>query len=239
MPTIAIIEDDQATSELFEGWLKAYDPQFSITRYSDRASAELAIKTLHFDLVLLDIMIGADTTAGVGLIHQIGKHQQCPVIVISGHPADLYRGIMLELEAWDYLQKPVSQSAVTEIVKHALRKYVPSDSPRSQAGTDSPANHAETLPDGLSIDPIGKRYPTWRGERLVLSLTQQKILHIIAKSQGTPVPYRQLVQAVPYAGGAGAVRTHMVRIRQAFKDIDPDFQSIRNVALLGYVWAKN
>ena len=112
MTRIAIIEDDPPTSQSFATWLKEYDESFEIEQLGSRAAAEAAIAQRAFDLVVLDIRMGSDSNAGVGLIHDLGKRQNCPVIVVSGMPADIYRGIMYQLEAWDYLTKPADQAAL-------------------------------------------------------------------------------------------------------------------------------
>jgi len=50
----------------------------------DLARRPAAIAQRAFDLVLLDIRLGSDSNAGVGLIHDLSKRQNCPVIVVSG-----------------------------------------------------------------------------------------------------------------------------------------------------------
>jgi DNA-binding response OmpR family regulator len=230
MPTIAVIDDDQATCELFEGWLREFDPAYDIRRFLTRSAAEAAIPRERFDLVLLDIKLGADRFAGVGLIHLIGKHQRCPVIVISGEPEDINRGVMKELDAYEYLPKPVIRDTLVQTVKHAIRRApVAGEPPPVPAMTD-------TLPRGLELDPLGLGAPRWKGQRLQISITQQRILFQLAKRRNEKVTYRMLAQAQPTATSEGSVQTAMVKIRGAFEAIDPGFDKIRNIPLLGYMW---
>jgi DNA-binding response OmpR family regulator len=229
MTRIAIVEDDPPTSQTFATWLKEYDGSFEIEQLGSRTAAEAAIGQRTFDLVVLDIRLGSDSNAGVGLIHDLGKRQHCPVIVVSGMPADIYRGIMYQLEAWDYLTKPADQAALIAVVRNALKEK-PLSLPAGSAGSES------DLPEGLVLNPLEKKHPLWRGQRLVLPMTAQRILYQIARSNGRPVSFGELVKVMPYAGTQGAVKTHVSTIRSAFKAVDPGFNKIINVPLLGYLW---
>jgi two-component system, OmpR family, response regulator ChvI len=229
MARIAIIEDDPPTSNTFATWLRDYDPTFELEQLNSRAAAEAAISTRTYDLIVLDIRLGTDSNAGVGLIHDLSKRQNCPVIVVSGMPADIYRGIMYQLEAWDYLTKPVDQAALIAVVRNALKEK-PAASPNGL-----PADQGE-LPAGLELNPLQKKHPVWRGQRLVLPLTAQRILYQIARSRGRPASFAELVKVMPYAGTQGAVKTHISTIRTAFKAVDPTFNKIVNVPLVGYLW---
>jgi two-component system response regulator ChvI len=229
MTRIAIVEDDPPTSQTFATWLKEYDDSFEIEQLGTRLAAEAAIAQRAFDLVILDIRLGSDSNAGVGLIHDLGKRQNCPVIVVSGMPADIYRGIMYQLEAWDYLTKPADQAALIAVVRNALKEK-PAPPPTGAAAGDS------QLPAGLELNPLERKHPLWRGQRLVLPMTAQRILYQIARGNGRPVSFSELIKVMPYAGTQGAVKTHVSTIRTAFKAVDPDFNKIINVPLVGYLW---
>lgn len=229
MTRIAIIEDDSPTRQTFAGWLTEYDGSFEIEQLGSRAAAEAAIAQRHFDLVVLDIRLGSDSNAGVGLIHDLGKRQSCPVIVVSGMPADIYRGIMYQLEAWDYLTKPADQAALIAVVRNALKDKPPV----------SPAGSAAAIPElphGLDLNPLEKKHPLWHGQRLILPMTAQRILFQLARCSGRPVSFADLIKVMPYAGTQGAVKTHVSTIRTAFRAIDPAFNKIINVPLVGYLW---
>jgi DNA-binding response OmpR family regulator len=229
MTRIAIVEDDPPTSQTFATWLKEYDDSFEIEQLGSRTAAEAAIAQRAFDLVVLDIRLGSDSNAGVGLIHDLGKRQNCPVIVVSGMPADIYRGIMYQLEAWDYLTKPADQAALIAVVRNALKER-PALPPPGTSGIES------ELPAGLDLNPLEKKHPIWRGQRLVLPITAQRILYQIARSNGRPVSFSDLIKVMPYAGTQGAVKTHVSTIRTAFKAVDPGFNKIISVPLVGYLW---
>jgi DNA-binding response OmpR family regulator len=175
----------------------------------------------------MDIELFGDQTAGVGLIKQlITSRHPCPVIVISGMPADVYRAIMMEL-AWDYLQKPADRASLISLVRSALK-----EAPSSGLASGPTAG----LPKGLEVDPLHKQHPTWNGKRLIMPMTAQRILFRIASRKGQPVPNAELMDAMPYRGSEGAIKTHINTIRSAFKDVEPDFKKIVTVPLVGYLW---
>lgn len=229
MTRIAIIEDDPPTRAAFAAWLQEFDATLRIEQLATRAAAEAAIAAGHFDLVILDIRLGSDANAGVGLLHELGKRQRCPIIVVSGMPADIYRGIMYELEAWDYLTKPTDQAALIAVVHNALRS--------SSAEVESAAlGEVGGLPAGLILNPLERKHAQWGGRRLVLPLTAQRILYQIARGRGRAVSFAELIKVMPYAGTQGAIKTHVSTIRAAFKAVDPSFNRIVNVPLVGYLW---
>jgi two-component system, OmpR family, response regulator ChvI len=228
MTTIAIVEDDAPVSAQFAGWLKTYDSTYEVDQLYNRQEAEAAFATKRYDLVLMDIELLHDQTAGVGLIKQImTSKNSCPVIVISGMPADVYRAIMLEL-AWDYLQKPADRASLVALVRSTLK-----DAPKITA----PSGTSDaSLPKGLELDPLQKQHPSWNGKRLIMPMTAQRILHKLATKRGRAVALPELMEAMPYRGSEGAVKTHINTIRSAFKDVDPSFDKIVTVPLMGYLW---
>ena len=86
---------------------------------------------------------------------------------------------------------------------------------------------------------------TWAGETVELTLTEFKILVLLAEKAGQDVGYREiydLVHGKDFVAGHGAegyranVRTFIKRIRKKFRDIDPNFDHIHNYAGFGYRW---
>lgn len=227
MTRIAVVEDDAPVGKQFADWLKSYDSSFTIDQLLTRQDAEIAFASRQYNLVLMDIELFGDQTAGVGLIKQlITSRTPCPVIVVSGMPADVYRAIMMEL-AWDYLQKPADRASLISLVRSALKDATLGDSHSAPAAG---------LPKGLEVDPLHQQHPTWQGKRLIMPMTAQRILYRIACRKGQPVPNSELKDAMPYRGSENAIKTHINTIRSAFKDVDPGFKKIVSVPLVGYLW---
>ena len=85
----------------------------------------------------------------------------------------------------------------------------------------------------------------WAGKTIDLTLTEFKILALLAEKAGQDVGYREiydLVHGKNFVAGHGEegyranVRTFIKRIRKKFRDSDPDFDHIQNYAGFGYRW---
>ncbi len=228
MTRIAIIEDDPPTSDQLAGWIRAARPELQIEQWFDRDSAEAALARERYDLVLLDIELGRERHAGVALINAINKlHQGTPVLVVSAMPAAIYRGIMKALDAWDYLQK----TAFTE--DEFIDTFL--DMLRATRGRGTVS---KPTAEDLQLDPLWQRSAVWRGQRINLPLTAQRILATLYQKRGEVVAYEDLFDVVKSGRSKDNVRKHVAAIREALRDADPEFDSIENVPMRGFRWVK-
>ena len=225
MTRIAVIEDDRPTSDQLVGWIRSTRPELQIDTWFDRDSAESALSRERYDLVLLDIELGRERHAGVALINAINKlHQGTPVLVISAMPAAIYRGIMKALDAWDYLQKTTfSEAEFVDTFLDMLRA----------------ARSRQTAPEAvqsLVLDPLWQRSAMWRGQRINLPLTAQRILATLVQQSGEVVSYESLFDVVKSGRSKDNVRKHVAAIREAFREVDAAFDGIENVPMRGFRW---
>ena len=179
--------------------------------------------------MVLDIELGRERHAGVALINAINKLRQgTPVLVVSAMPAAIYRSIMKALDAWDYLQKTTFEEAdFIETFLDILRT--------TQA--QAPASAAPApVGDALVLDPLWQRTPTWRGERINLPLTAQRILATLHQRSGEVVSYDELFEVVKSGRNRDNVRKHVSTIREALREVDPSFEGIENVPMRGFRW---
>jgi DNA-binding response OmpR family regulator len=223
MAAVAIIEDDAPTSHQLRGWIEAARPGIRVHQWFDRDAAERALASERYDAVVLDIELGRERHAGVALINAINKRGGTPVLVVSAMPAAIYRGIMKALDAWDYLQKTTFEEAeFVETFLELLRK-----------GAAPPATPASEL----SLDPLRQGAPLWRGQRVNLPLTAQRILAALDARRGEVVSYEELFRAIKSGRNRDNVRKHVAAIREAFREIDPGFDGIENVPMRGFRWS--
>lgn len=229
---VAVIEDDPPTSDQLRGWIEAARPGIEVHQHFTRDAAEAALAAERYDLVVLDIELGRERNAGVALINAINKRASgTPVLVVSAMPAAIYRSIMKALDAWDYLQKTTFEEAdfvetFLDIVR-ATRDRVPAHPPKT-TGAD----------DELSLDPLRQGAAIWRGQRINLPLTAQRILLALYQRRGEVVSYEELYEVVKSGRNRDNVRKHVSTIREAFRDIDPAFDAIDNVPMRGFSWVK-
>lgn len=222
MPRVAVIEDDLPTSNQLAGWIRAARPGIEVQQWFTRDEAEAALARERYDAVVLDIELGRERHAGVALINAINKlGTRTPVLVVSAMPAAIYRSIMKALDAWDYLQKTSFEEAdFVETFLEILR-------------TARPATPAAEL----SLDPLRQAAPLWRGQRVNLPLTAQRILAALHARAGEVVSYEELYAVVKSGRNRDNIRKHVSTIRDAFRELDPDFDGIENVPMRGFRWS--
>ncbi|MEJ7806774.1 MAG: response regulator [Telluria sp.] len=229
MARVAVIEDDLPTSNQLRAWIEAASPGITVDQWFSRDDAESAIARERYDLVVLDIELGRERHAGVAIINAINKKYATPVLVVSAMPATIYRSIMKALDAWDYLQKATFEESdfidtFLEILRAVKERAASASEKKSPAGNE------------LEIDPLRQRNPTWRGQRINLPLTAQRILAALFAREGDVVSYDELFDVVKSGRNRDNIRKHVSTIRDAFRDIDPAFEGIENVPMRGFRW---
>jgi two-component system response regulator ChvI len=225
---IAVVEDDPPTSDQLVRWLRAAQPQAQIDTYFDRDSAEAGLQRERYDLVTLDLELGRERHAGIALINLLNKRGQgTPVLVVSAMPAAVYRSIMKALDAWDYLQKTqFDEAEFIDTVLALVRQTRQGRQAEAPAGDDAP-----------TLDPLWQRTPLWRGQKLNLPLTAQRILATLLEHRGEVVAYETLFDAVKSGRSRDNVRKHIATIRDALREVDPAFDGIDSVPMRGFRWS--
>ncbi|MEN9864701.1 MAG: hypothetical protein RL748_291 [Pseudomonadota bacterium] len=232
MVKVAVIEDDVPTSNQLKAWIESAKSGIIVEQWFNRDEAEAALARETYDLVVLDIELGRERHAGVAIINAINKSHCTPVLVVSAMPATIYRSIMKALDAWDYLQKATFEESdfidtFLEILRAAKDR-----APAKNGGKELASNENE-----LAIDPLRQRNPIWRGQRINLPLTAQRILITLHEKQGQVVSYEDLFQVVKSGRNRDNIRKHVSTIRDAFREVDPEFDRIENVPMRGFRWA--
>ena len=229
---VAVIEDDHPTSNQLKEWILAARPEIVVDQWFNRDDAEAAVAREAYDLVTLDIELGRERHAGVAIINAINKTGRgTPVLVVSAMPAAIYRSIMKALDAWDYLQKTTFEEA--DFIETFLEILRASRDRHASVTADKPS---DTPGDELSLDPIRQNTPLWRGKRVNLPLTAQRILAALYQRRGEVVSYDDLYQVVKSGRNRDNIRKHISTIREAFRELDENFDGIENIPMRGFRW---
>jgi two-component system response regulator ChvI len=112
-----------------------------------------------------------------------------------------------------------------------------------------PAQLAAVAPDNFRRGELELKTETsratWRGKLVDLTLTEFNIVSALAAAHDRDVTYRQiydLARGTDFVAGYGDdgykvnVRSFIKRIRQKFRAVDPEFDSIVNYPGYGYRW---
>jgi len=88
----------------------------------------------------------------------------------------------------------------------------------------------------LRLDPLRQGAALYRGQRVNLPLTAQRILAVLHGRRGEIVSYEELYAAIKSGRNRDNVRKHVSTIREALREIEPAFDAIENVPMRGFRW---
>jgi two-component system response regulator ChvI len=161
-----------------------------------------------------------------------------PVIFLTALSEDSYEEAALEGGAVDFIDK----SCRVSILIQRLRLIV-------EGARHAPTPGIRPSGDVLRLDRLELRFDinraSWSGALIDLTLTEFKILALLALRAGEDVPYREiydLVHGKDFVAGYGGdgfrpnVRTFIKRIRKKLHVVGPEFDHIHNYAGFGYRW---
>lgn len=236
---IAIVDDDPLFRESIAQNL--IESGYDVTDF-DAGQAFLSALTdgASADLVLLDWKM--PEMNGIEVLRQLrALRPDLPVIFLTVLSDQIYEEAALLGGAVDFVEKSRSFSIILRRVENIL------DRRETNAGPEAPnkaSGENEFILGPLRLD-ISSRRGYWRGQELELTLTEIAIIEILASRRGKDVSYREIYDVVRGRGfqaGFGGegyranVRSAIKRVRQKFRDLDPDFDCIENYPGFGYRW---
>lgn len=230
MLRIAVIEDHQATNDEFKAFLIELWPDCKVEQYLTFDQAIAGVRSIDFDLIVSDIDLGAGTDRYGGIkIAKALDSQRTPFLVVSGSPQpELQRDIFRALDAWDYLQKPVTAADFAIQARRAIAFRL------AQQRINDP--EVRGLAPDLVIDLADREMVRWKGQRVVLSMTQIRLVQKMIESIDQVVPYAAFFADIESGRNKENLRVHIAGIRDAFKDVDPGFKKIATTTMIGYSW---
>jgi two-component system response regulator ChvI len=237
---IYIVDDDALFRESLERNLA--DAGFTVTGFSEGARA-LDYISAHGTpaLIVLDWRMPGMT--GIEVLRRLRETDaQTPVIFLTALSDQIYEEAALIGGAVDFVEKTRSFSILLRRIELALGSGKAESAPMPRAG-DTGTPSASIGPLELAIDTARAQ---WKGIRVDLTLSEFNIVRYLAERAGQDVRYREiydLVRGKGFVAGTGMdgyranVRTFIKRIRQKFREVDPEFDAIENYAGFGYRWS--
>ncbi len=232
MLKFAIIEDLETTNDEFKSFLKRIWPDSEIFQYMTFDSAIEGIGLHDFDLIVSDIELGGGTDRYGGFkIAKALDSQRTPFLVVSGTAQpEMQREIFRALDAWDYLQKPVSEADFATQARRAVAFRLA----QQNSGSDW---KIEISAGDLVIDTSQREMVKWNGKRVNLSMTQIRLLQLLVATVNETVPYDKFFEQIDSGRNKENLRVHIREIRHAFEDIDLNFKHIKTKYMIGYYWS--
>ena len=235
MSHVLLIDDDELFRESLG--LNLIDEGYEVTSFDSGVEALTYLDGGgSADVILLDWRMPQLTG-----IETLRRLRACgiaiPVIFLTALSDDIYEEAALAGGAVDFIDKsrrlPILLKRL-QLITDGTRPFADGEPPRS---------------DRLILGALELRFDinraAWTGTTLDLTLTEFKILALLAEKAGQDVGYREiydLVHGKDFVAGHGTegyranVRTFIKRIRKKFRDSDPDFDHIENYAGFGYRW---
>jgi two-component system, OmpR family, response regulator ChvI len=235
MPHLLIVDDDDLFRESLG--LNLIDEGYEVTSFGNGGEALAYLdRGGGADVILLDWRMPSLT--GLDVLRRIrAAGIAIPVIFLTVLSDDIYEEAALEGGAVDFIDK----SRRLPILLKRLQLI-------SEGGRPMAESDAGRAPP-IRLGSLALRFDTnraiWAGRSVDLTLTEFKILTLLAEKAGRDVGYREiydLVHGKNFIAGHGSegyranVRTFIKRIRKKFRDVDPAFDHIENYAGFGYRW---
>ena len=224
---VAVVDDEEAVRTTVG--LALERAGYRIALHPDGAAAWQSFERSLPDLVVLDIMM--PRMDGLELCRRLrALSPAIPIIMLSSRDEELDRVLGLELGADDYLCKPFSLRELVARVRVLLRRV---------ALAASPSKPERLVTVSAMVLDLDRFMASWRGVSLALTVTEFRLLDVLARRPGHVKTRRQLLDAAyPDDAWAGerAIDTHIKRLRRKLEAIDPEFHAVETVHGLGYRW---
>jgi two-component system phosphate regulon response regulator OmpR len=120
-PHLLVVDDDERLRELLQRYLSSNG--FRVSAASDAADARALMKSMAFDLLILDVMMPGES--GLDLARAIRASSQTPVLMLTARGDTEDRIAGLEHGADDYLPKPFEPRELLLRVSALLRRAAP------------------------------------------------------------------------------------------------------------------
>lgn len=214
MTKIAIIEDDIGLNRGIALALQRDGYEF-YPFYTLREAHDIE----QMDLVILDINLPDGN--GLDYLRRLREHSQVPVLILTANDSELDEVAGLELGAQDYMTKPFSLMVLRVRVEKILRQGAKRD----------------VRKDGeLSLDFAAMEFRR-AGEKVELSRTEQRLLHILVENAGQTVSRERLLDYVWQDSAfvdENALSVTVKRLRDKLEAGGPKY--IHTVYGIGYMW---
>jgi two-component system phosphate regulon response regulator OmpR len=199
---ILVVDDDNRIRELIKKFLAQRG--FRITTAADAAKAQAKMRSMDFDLIVLDVMM--PDMDGFELTEAVRAQRDTPILLLTarGEAEDRIRG--LSLGADDYLAKPFEPEELVLRINNILRRARPSG-----------ATHRKVRFGRFQFD-LSNGALTDQGEPVRLTGGEETLLKALAREVGETVSRYDLCELT--GGGERAVDVQMTRLRRKL-EADP------------------
>lgn len=217
---ILLVEDDELLAGVVAEFLT--DHLHVVDVVSDGESAWNQIKTLEYDLILLDVML--PELDGIRLCQRLRSHgYSVPILMITARDTSTDKVIGLDAGADDYMVKPLDFPELLARIRALLRRGNSLASPILEWGK-------------LQLDPATYEV-SYNNETLRLTPKEYKLLELLLRngrrilSRSTIIEHLWPLESFPEEG---TVKTHVKSLRKKLKGVGAPTDLIETVHGVGY-----
>jgi len=206
-PHLLVVDDDPRLRDLLRRFLEREG--FRVTAAGDAAEARHLLKLMHFDLIVLDVMMPGES--GLELTEAVRRERDIPVVLLTarGAPEDRIAGF--ERGADDYLAKPFEPRELLLRIRTILRRLA---APAAQPSPAGPVRLGEA-----TFDPA-RGLLMRHGEPVRLTSGEAALLGALAARAGETLTREDLAAALGQEEqGERAIDVQVTRLR---RKIEPD-----------------
>jgi two-component system response regulator RegX3 len=199
---ILLVDDDAGVRDVVAFTLRREG--FEVDEERDGPAALESGRSGRYSLVVLDVMLPG--LSGVEVCRALRAESDVPILMLTARDAESDRVLGLELGADDYVTKPFSSAELLSRVRAILRRRE----------LDRAGGSTLRKLGGLQID-LGRHEVLVDGERVHLTLSEFKVLSLLAEQPDAVVSRRELMQhlwASEHVGDEHACEVHISNLRR-------------------------
>jgi len=223
-PKILIVDDEADALEVLG--FKLREAGFAPIFAKDGARALAAARNERPDLMVLDLMLPeVDGLEVCKILRRDPATANLPILMLTARAAEMDRVLGLELGADDYVTKPFSPRELVLRIRKLLARTTSADE-----------TVAHLRLGEIDID-VPRHVVQVSGKAIVLTLTEFKLLEVLARRRGRVQSRDRLLQDVwGYENpiDSRTVDTHMRRLREK---LGPASRYLETVRGIGYRFA--
>jgi DNA-binding response OmpR family regulator len=200
MRSVLVVDDDPGVLDVVAFTLRREG--FDVDEERDGMRALDAARARDYDIVILDIML--PQLSGTEVCRALRAESDVPIMMLTARDAERDRVLGLDVGADDYVTKPFSSAELLSRVRAILRRR---ELDRATA--------VRTL-GGLRLD-LGRHEVTVDGQPVRLTLSEFKVLSLLAERPESVVSRRELMQhlwASEHVGDEHACEVHISNLRR-------------------------
>jgi len=222
-----LVADDEPSVRESVGYALAQDGfDVDVARDGNEAAEKVAGDTVHYDLLILDIMMPGPS--GLDICREVRSRSAVPIIVLTAKDAEVDKVVGLEVGADDYVTKPFSVRELLGRVRAQLRR---------RELDRGPLNQAVRIEAGPVAIDLVRHVALVRDVPINLTRSEFQLLRLLVSRPGEVFARRQIMEELwqtEFDGDERACDVHISNLRQKVERDPQKPELVLTVRGVGY-----